>query len=228
MNTTTDQAAASEAHSSPNSIDQSTLGDSDQNSPAPSENSSLANNDQSKCGCDHSSTAGSTHEQYDALRFEPLVASLLPDLVRYFAMRVQPNHEAPDCAAETLLVMWQKIDRLPATTDGQRAWAFGIARKVAANHHRKRRRRTEASESLRQMLQAQLKEVVGVQLTRQQGRAINALRMLPADDQELLRLVVWDGFGVAEAGGILGLRPDAARKRYQRARARFREAYATA
>lgn len=51
-----------------------------------------------------------------------------------------------------------------------------------------------------------------------------ALAALSEQDLELVALIVWDGFGVAEAGALLGLRPDAARQRYARARSRLRGA----
>jgi len=49
-----------------------------------------------------------------------------------------------------------------------------------------------------------------------------ALAALGEKDRELVLLVAWEGFGVAEAGAVLGLRPDAARQRYSRARGRLR------
>ena len=50
---------------------------------------------------------------------------------------------------------------------------------------------------------------------------------LPDRDRELVLLVAWEGFGVAEAGVVLGLKPDAARQRYARARARLRQRLTT-
>lgn len=49
-----------------------------------------------------------------------------------------------------------------------------------------------------------------------------ALRSLRTQDRELVLLVAWEGFGVGEAGAILGLSSDAARARYSRVRARLR------
>jgi DNA-directed RNA polymerase specialized sigma24 family protein len=52
--------------------------------------------------------------------------------------------------------------------------------------------------------------------------AITALASLSARDQELVTLVVWEGLSIAEAGSILGIRPEAARARYSRARRNLR------
>jgi DNA-directed RNA polymerase specialized sigma24 family protein len=40
-------------------------------------------------------------------------------------------------------------------------------------------------------------------------------------DRELIGLVVWEGFTIADAAAIVGLRPDAARARYGRAWAKL-------
>lgn len=43
----------------------------------------------------------------------------------------------------------------------------------------------------------------------------------PAQVEELIGLMISDGFGVAEAGNIMGLAASTARSRYHRAKARF-------
>jgi DNA-directed RNA polymerase specialized sigma24 family protein len=48
-----------------------------------------------------------------------------------------------------------------------------------------------------------------------------ALDTLSADDRELVLLVAWDGLSPAQAGGVLGLTPVAARSRLHRARAKL-------
>ncbi len=156
----------------------------------------------------------------DEARFEQSIAPLMPDLVRYFARRIEPIADAPDCAAETALVMWRQRRRLPADSGEQRAWAFGIARNILANHTRKRMRRSIIDESIRASVTIQAPDI-----SDEAFAAAEALRALPAPDQELIRLIVWDDLTVADAGRVMGLRPATARKRYERARARLREAY---
>ena len=53
-------------------------------------------------------------------------------------------------------------------------------------------------------------------------RALDALAGLSERDQELIRLVIWDGFGVGEAGTVLGMKESTARSRYARAKSRLR------
>ncbi|KGJ75672.1 hypothetical protein GY21_09485 [Cryobacterium roopkundense] len=54
------------------------------------------------------------------------------------------------------------------------------------------------------------------------SEAIDALAPLSARDQELVTRLAWEGISIAEAGSALGIRPDAARARYSRARRNFR------
>jgi len=51
----------------------------------------------------------------------------------------------------------------------------------------------------------------------------DALAELTENDRELVTLILWDGFGVAEAGAVLGLKPATPRTRFARAKARLRD-----
>ncbi|MGF4044253.1 RNA polymerase sigma factor [Paenarthrobacter nitroguajacolicus] len=55
------------------------------------------------------------------------------------------------------------------------------------------------------------------------GEVHRALSLLRLKDRELVMLIVWDGFGVAEAGAILGLSATASRTRYSRARKQLKD-----
>ncbi|WP_376716637.1 RNA polymerase sigma factor [Microbacterium aquilitoris] len=119
--------------------------------------------------------------------FEEAVAPLVPLLLRYFARRVTPTDDAADCTSETLAALWKHRSRLPAVDDERRAWAYGIARKVLSNHHRGRARRDRADEAL--LAAAAVTSVEAV--PDEAFIAAEALKLLPARDQELVRLVVW-------------------------------------
>jgi RNA polymerase sigma factor (sigma-70 family) len=147
--------------------------------------------------------------------FRIAVEPLMPDLLAYFARRVTPRDDAADCLSETLLVLWRKRRAIPGNRDELRAWAFGIARNVLANHVRGRVRRSALAERVRAEIRVSVEvEPLGMEL----------LDVLQPDDRELVRLIIWDGFGVAEAGSLLGIRPGAARMRFSRAKDRLRHA----
>lgn len=148
--------------------------------------------------------------------FERVVEPLMPDLLRYFARRVVPREDAADCLSDTLLVLWKHRGRMPAAAGEQRAWAYGIARRIVSNHERKRVRRSAYGYGLRVSLAAPPPTSEAAE------DALAALEALPELDRELIRLVVWDGFGVGEAGAVLGLKEATARSRYARAKARLR------
>ncbi len=168
------------------------------------------------------SAASSVHPAREADRaFEVAIAPLVPLLLRYFTRRVSPSDDAADCTAETLVALWRHRSRLPRSEDERRAWAYGIARKVLSNHDRGRARRAAAADALRAAAAAPVAPVPDEAFT-----AAEALRLLSPRDQELIRLVVWDGLPVADAGRALGIRPGAARTRYSRALARLSERYA--
>jgi RNA polymerase sigma factor (sigma-70 family) len=157
-------------------------------------------------------------EEATRRRFEAAVEPLMPDLLRYFARRVVPKADAADCLSETLLALWKHRNRLPATVDQQRAWAYGIARKILANHHRKRVRRHALDADLSTALANH-----APQMPEAAHAAAQALALLPEKDRELIRLVIWDGFAIAGAGQILGMKAATARSRYARARRKLQE-----
>lgn len=151
-------------------------------------------------------------------RFESAIEPLMPDLLRYFARRVIPKADAADCLSETLLALWKHRNRLPEAAAEQRAWAYGIARKILANHQRKRIRRSAVDADLRTALADH-----APQIPEAAHKAAQALTLLPETDQELIRLVIWDGFAIIDAGQILGMKPATARSRYARARHKLQE-----
>ena len=151
----------------------------------------------------------------DVTILERELRALMPDLLGYFVRRLTDSEDAADALSETLVVLWRKQRSLPAGEDLRR-YAFGVARKVLQTAQRGRLRRREISDALHlELVDAVVTPPDDVDLQR-------ALAAIPAQDRELVLLVAWEGFGVAEAGAVLGLRADAARARYSRARARLR------
>jgi RNA polymerase sigma-70 factor (ECF subfamily) len=151
--------------------------------------------------------------------FEVIVEPMMPGLLRYFARRVTPRHDAADCLSETLLVLWRHRHKMPEQASEQRAWAYGIARQIWANHERKRVRRNAIGYGF--AVRAQLASEPAPASPAAEA-ALTALESLSKTDRELIRLVIWDGFGVGEAGKVLGLLEATARSRYSRAKARIR------
>jgi RNA polymerase sigma-70 factor (ECF subfamily) len=151
--------------------------------------------------------------------FDAAVRGLVPDLLGYFGRRLDAPDDAADALGETLLVLWRRRSRVPDDEEALRQYAFGIARNVLASARRGRLRRRALADRVAEELAVALPES-----TREPDPELGAaLGALTERDRELVLLVAWEGFGVAEAGAVLGLRADAARQRYSRARARLRE-----
>lgn len=146
-------------------------------------------------------------------QFELAVRPVMPDLLRYFARRVDPTEDAADCLSETLIVLWKKRRDFPEESDQLRAWSFGVARHVLQRQHRGKMRHHRIADEVRDEIthapQADSDRALDVR------QALQQLRPL---DREFITLIHWDGLGVAEAGAAVGLKPSAARMRYSRLR----------
>lgn len=141
------------------------------------------------------------------------------NLLRYFERRL-PTEDAADALGELMLTAWRRIDALPADAVQARMWLFGIARNIHANAARAEHRRTRLGERLRVSLSAASRTAAPAEYGLEVRDAIS--RLAP-DQAELVRLIHWDGFTIAEASAILDVPASTARTRYQRARAELRE-----
>jgi RNA polymerase sigma-70 factor (ECF subfamily) len=144
------------------------------------------------------------------------------DLTAYFERRVQPRDDAADLVAETMLQAWRRHAAMPDDAIQQRMWLFGIAAYVLANHRRATGRRAALAERLRATLGKSQHEETADHATAVAVR--DAVERLPAHHRELVRLVHWDGFTLAQAAQLLGIAASTARGRYGKARADLRAA----
>lgn len=151
-------------------------------------------------------------------RFEHVTRTLGPRVLGYLARRTAQPADAADLLADVLLIAWRRIDDVPADDEQAFAWLLGVARRVAANHGRGRRRRNALADRLRTALQHAAPVADGAE-----ARLVgDALARLKAGDRELITLIAWEGLSPSEAARALGISPVAARKRLQRARERLR------
>lgn len=142
-------------------------------------------------------------------------------MLRHLERRVGAD-DAPDALAEVMVVVWRRAGELP-DDDRARMWLFGIARHVVFNVDRSRQRRWALADRLRgepgPLAAAPADEGAEVR---------DALARLAPDLAELVTLVHWDGFTLAEAAELLGLAPTTVRSRYARAKEQLRAALAPA
>lgn len=149
-----------------------------------------------------------------AERFEAAFEAHHRAVLAYALRRTRAEADAEDAVAETFAVAWRRIDQMPVP-ELALPWLLGVARRVLANQRRSLLRRVQLGLRLGAQPQPPA-EVFSVR-----GPAVEALEHLRPDDQELLRLLAWDGLTHAEAGRVLGVSPNAVAIRLHRARRRF-------
>jgi RNA polymerase sigma-70 factor, ECF subfamily len=155
--------------------------------------------------------------EFDSQELRRLQEAHGPALLAYFARRVDPPEDAAVLFNDLLLVVWRRAASAPSDPEDIRMWMFGIARKLVLGHHRSRRRRSAVAERLREEL-----AVRPAQSASDEALVVReAIEALPSVQRELVRLIHWDGFTIAEAAHITGVGASTARSRYQLARRRL-------
>jgi RNA polymerase sigma-70 factor (ECF subfamily) len=151
-------------------------------------------------------------------RLTSALTSAGPALLAYFRRRVAAD-DAADLVAETMVVAWRRRRSLPVSEEEARMWLFGVARNVLLNAQRSERRRWSMADRLRERLTAE-----PVMPDDEAVEVRDAIAQLPVDLAELVRLVHWDGWRVAEAAELLGIPASTARSRHARAKDLLRDA----
>lgn len=157
---------------------------------------------------------------------EAVVDDNVDDLLRYLRRRVDQPQDAADLLGRVLLVLWESAARVPANDTEARMWCFGIARNVLREHYRHATRRVALADELRDHLRDSASPDNAADTAAEARiRAENVRRAVVALDKrsrELLMLVHWDGFSIAEAARHLSMNESTARTRYGRALQRLR------
>jgi RNA polymerase sigma factor (sigma-70 family) len=157
----------------------------------------------------------------DAASFDLIYERYRPGLFAFLARMCGKRELAEDLLQETWLKFARQAFSLPANTD-LGAWLFTVARNVLRSH---RRWQVVDLERVRQLLflpaQERTSPFEAVAATQGQAALERALAGLSSSDREVLLLVGVEGLSPAQAGVVLGLKPDVLRQRLSRARARL-------
>ncbi len=121
---------------------------------------------------------------------------------------------AEDLTQETFLRAYRALARLPEDAN-YRAWLFRIATNAATDEIRRRKRRPQEMLGLAPTLKAQVESE-----DQKLGRMCltEAMAELEPHHRVILTLFEFGGLNAPEVAEVLGIRPEAARKRRQRAR----------
>ncbi len=170
---------------------------------------------------DHASATDSLEQAL----FRQLFTSTYSRLVAYARRRSFDFSEADDVVSEVYSIAWRRREDIPADTPAL-PWLYGIAANVLRNNRRAGSRRLQLVERLQTEPTAANAAVAGdTEDPDSTDGAADDLRMaldrLSWDDQEVLRLVTWEGLSHSEAGQALGCSTNAVGIRIHRARQRL-------
>jgi RNA polymerase sigma-70 factor (ECF subfamily) len=135
-------------------------------------------------------------------------------ILTYFKRRTD-SETAKDCAAETFLVAWRRLDDIPADA---RPWLYGVARWVHANQRRRSGRTGRLVAKLAgQRPDAPPSPEVVVLRRAEEAELVDAVKRLRPTDRDLLLLATWEELPHAQIGEILGCSAHAVDQRIYRA-----------
>ena len=145
-------------------------------------------------------------------RFEDLVAVVYEPVQRYLRRRTDPA-SADDVLGDVLLVLWRRLDDVPA--DAPLPYAYGVARGCLANDRRSAARQDRVVARLAQQRPDDGDGAL--------DRALDeALASLPEADRELLRLWAWEQLPPREIALVLGVSANAVSIRLHRAKEKLK------
>jgi RNA polymerase sigma-70 factor (ECF subfamily) len=117
--------------------------------------------------------------------------------VHAYALRRSDAATADEVVADTFLVCWRRLDRVP---DDALPWLYAVARRCLANRLRSGRRDRARSAPVPAVAADQTADTY-----EQQARArevLTALAALPAKEREALQLCAWEGLSPADAARV--------------------------
>jgi RNA polymerase sigma-70 factor, ECF subfamily len=145
------------------------------------------------------------------------------DTVLAYALARADAETARDAAAATFLVAWRRLSELP---ERPAAWLLAVTRRTLADQRRTRDRYASLARKLAAQPEAVKTEPDPGEEIDRRDAVLAALASLRPADQELLRLVAWEGLTNTEIAVVLSCPRLVVGARLHRARQRFRTALA--
>lgn len=157
-----------------------------------------------------------TSDVGQAERFGLLFGAHREPVRRFFARRVACSHDVDDLTADVFTIAWRRLETAPLDTDGVLPWLYVISRNVLRNWQRAEQSRRRATDGYIQQF-----AVPSEGHEPDCSSVIQAFRALSKQDQELLRLSVWEDLDVPQMSVVLGLPRRVVSVRLHRARKRL-------
>jgi RNA polymerase sigma factor (sigma-70 family) len=167
--------------------------------------------------------------------FRRLYAELYDPVCRYVGARVRSPETAEDLVATVFARFVEGLGGFDAGRGPVTAWVLGMARHAVIDHQRRQaafggaRQATALTDELHDVLAADLSDPLATLVRDEEIRAVRAwVRRQDAETRELLDLRYGQGLTSREAAQVMGLTPEAVRKRSERALRQMRQELPTA
>jgi RNA polymerase sigma-70 factor (ECF subfamily) len=159
----------------------------------------------------------------DEQQFTELYRQHYADISGYVRRRIDAD-QVTDIVAEVFATAWRRLDEIPRRS--VLPWLYGVARRTLANAHRSNRRRLNLLEALGGEPAHQVGDHAEAVVQRHQ--IARAFESLSDQDQETLRLSLWEELSASNAAKTLGCSTATYQVRLHRARKRLRTRLAAA
>lgn len=138
-------------------------------------------------------------------RFEDVMTTTYEPLQRYLRRRATPS-DADDILAETLLVVWRRLEQVP--TDDPLPWSYGVARRCLANHRRGSQRRERLVHRIGRRADRPERDPADIVLD-QDPELAAAIETLSTSEAEIVRLWAWEQLEPREIAAALDMTSNA-------------------
>jgi RNA polymerase sigma-70 factor (ECF subfamily) len=149
------------------------------------------------------------------VRFESCFREHYARLLAFTLRRVGGREAAEEVVADIYAIAWRRRDRIP---DLPLPWLYVIAANVIADQYRSTRRRHDLGARLANEARAGAPGADPAEALALREAFTAAFARLTESEQEILRLVAWDGLDVGEGAAVIGCSQGAFRVRLHRAR----------
>lgn len=155
------------------------------------------------------------------LRFACIYSAHYRAVLGYSRRRSTNTADADEVVSETFTTAWRRLDSVPPGAETL-PWLYGVARRALANQRRGNGRRTDLAARLERQVPAVRGAIDdGLAATKTHEVVLMALAQLKPDDQEILRLVVWEALSHRQVAQVLGCADSSVAVRLHRARTRL-------
>ncbi len=149
-------------------------------------------------------------------QFERLYRAHGQAVYRY-CLRRTSRDDAKDAMADVFAVAWRRFDSIP-NDEGQLPWLYAVARNVLSDRRRSHRRRDRLTAKIASHAPESVEgpETQVVRSAEYQA-VVEAIGKLPQTDQEIIRLIEWEGLEREQVATMMFVSRAAIDKRMARA-----------